>query len=666
MRYFLSFSLIIFISLSSFAVGGDNDNAETTIVQKKEVKFVGVSKPIRLAPLDTVTDFLKKITVKGEARVQAIYRSMSESYADMSTPDKNLSFQSYPTGGAGAGNGSAVPLINLNFLANPTPDFSVDLGYALGHNFNGTSTLDGDTSNRSIAVRSNLNFTGKLSTSYGLFKIRAGGGVLWTSLSPMTISQNEFQNDGFDKLPWDWYTKSFEKYNAMYEGSAQLGSETFGSEVFQGVDLQGAGLPGGFGFIAMYGRTNRSVDAAKALATFPSSVFAGRVDNSIGNTIIGVNFYNQINDTTASNVVTGNETIILNGDTMIVPVVGKVQDNRQIFSTDIRHNINGIEIYTEIAMGRVVNPKNSGDWDNGFIVTTNIPESKLGIPIKAKIYNIGHEVVSNVSTVMNSNDGAPNNGVNQDPNYRTTVFINGLQQVGQVANNRRGFSATTGKKIGRVKVELGYGLSQEIDNIYNAFTFQHRSNSFSRSRFTPWLQTAGPYKRIKNNFRRAFEIIQITDAENGIATDYNKGFNQLDLDVKYKMKVARRSMVIRNFTNISSVQDGIAFIPKMSDGAFLQAYYNQTLLFYALSKKVTLLGMFEFERNIGNTRTELSSYNRKPINQYSEGLGVGVDYDFSEYAGLYVRHRWMYHDDINFVKDKFQGQETTVELKVFF
>ncbi len=666
MRYFLSLSLILSLSLS-WATGG-NDESEVTLLKK--TKFSGVAgAPVKFEPIDTVQNFLKKITVKGEARVAAIYRVMETSYADQVSPDKDLSFQSYPLAGAG-GNGSAVPLLNLNIIANPTPDFSVDLGYALAHNFEGTSAINGD-STRTAVVRSNLNFTGKLNTDYGLFKVRAGGGVLWTSLSPLTISQNEFQNDGFDRLPWDWYTKSFERYNSIYEGTSQLGSEVFGAEAFQGVDFQGSGLPGGFGFIAMYGRTARSVDASKAVEAYPSSVQAGRIDNAVGNAIIGLNYYGQISDTTAGNVILESEEIVTienpgtaQADTSSYfnHTLGSVSDNRQIVTADVRYNINGIEIYGEFGVGRVQNPKNSGEWKPGVLVTTNIPEAIFGLPIKAKIYNIEHEFVSNVSTVMNSNNGAPNNGVNQDPNYRTTVFINNLQEVGQITNNRRGASLTTGKKLGAFKLEFGYGLSQEIDNIYNVITFQHRSNAFSRSRFTPWIQTAGPYKRIKNTFRRTFEVIEITDLD----PTYLKGFNQLDFTAKYKLRLARRPLIIRNFSNYSTIQEGLSAIPTFGDTPFLKTFYNQTLVFYELSKKVSVLAMYEFERNIANNRTELSLYNRKPLNQYSEGIGVGLDYDFADYAGLYIRHRWMYHDDTNFVKDKFQGQETTVELKVFF
>lgn len=646
MRYILFLSIALCASLANAQEVPATKDSGTS-----DAKMTGV----RFQPIDTVSTFLKKITVKGEARMQAIYRVMSASYPDQITPDKDLSFQSYPTGGSGSGNGSAVPLLNINIIANPTPDFSVDLGYALGHNFLGTQ----DTTNRTSVVRSNLNFTGKLSTGYGLFKIRAGGGVLWTSLSPMTISQNEFQNDGFDRLPWDWYTKSFQKYDAIYEGGASLGSEVFGSEAFQGVDFQGSGLPGGFGFIAMYGRTARSVDAGKAREAYPAYIAAGRVDNTIGNAIIGFNYYGQMSDTSASRSILGREVLT---DSTSIPLLGTVADNRQIITTDIRYVINGIELYTELGVGKVNNPLNSNTWSPGIMFSCNIPDKTFGWPIKAKIYNIDHEFVSNVSTVMNSNNNAANNGVNQDANYRTTVFINPLQEVGQITNNRRGLSVSTGKKVSKFKFEFGYALSQEIENIYNVITFQHRSNAFSRSRFTPWLQTAGPYKRIKNMFRRTFEVIEITDVDPA----YTKGFNQLDFTAKYKMRIARRNLIIRNFTNFSSVQDGLAFVPTFSDEAFIRTTYNQTLAMYELSKKVSLVAMFEFERNIANNRTELSSYNRKAMDQYSEGYGIGLDYDFSDFAGLYLRHRWMYHDDVNFVKDKFKGQETTVELKVFF
>ena len=47
-------------------------------------------------------------------------------------------------------------------------------------------------------------------------------------------------------------------------------------------------------------------------------------------------------------------------------------------------------------------------------------------------------------------------------------------------------------------------------------------------------------------------------------------------------------------------------------------------------------------------------------------FGLGVDYDFTSTGSLHLRHKWFGHKDANFIKDKFKGQETYLELKVFF
>jgi len=54
------------------------------------------------------------------------------------------------------------------------------------------------------------------------------------------------------------------------------------------------------------------------------------------------------------------------------------------------------------------------------------------------------------------------------------------------------------------------------------------------------------------------------------------------------------------------------------------------------------------------------------IDQTGYGLGLGIDYDVSKTTGLHLRHVWMHHQDKNFTRDVFKGQETTFELKIFF
>jgi hypothetical protein len=66
------------------------------------------------------------------------------------------------------------------------------------------------------------------------------------------------------------------------------------------------------------------------------------------------------------------------------------------------------------------------------------------------------------------------------------------------------------------------------------------------------------------------------------------------------------------------------------------------------------------------TQRPIYSSTGKPRDQYDHGYGIGLDYDYASRAGLYIRHRWFYHRDKNFTKDAFSGQETSLELKIFF
>ena len=586
-------------------------------------------------------DFLKTIKVTGGARFFAVYRSMDEFYPDMVTPEKDLSFTSYPTVGQGVSNGGGAPLLDLELSAQPTSKFGVTVGYSLFHQFTG----EPETA-KAAALRSSLTFGGKLNTDYGLFKIEAGGGVIWTSMSPLTMSSIENRFDNFDRLPWDWYTNSWQKYNDFYSASVNLGGESYGNIAFQGIKFSGNGLPLGFNFLGMYGRNNQGLGASKAEGHFPSSMAAGRLENSVGSAVVGVNYFSQFGD---------------------IDNYSEIKDRHTIMTGDLQFNLsNGVKVYTEFGRGFFENPSVEGpQWGNALIVRGNFPSIVTKLPINAQLFNVGHNFVSNVSTALNSNINVPNQGYGSDLRYATTVFVNPMQEVGQVANNRRGLSLSTGKKIGRWKLELGYAVSQEIENLYDTITFQHRANTFSRSRFTPWIQDAGPYQRVKNQFRRSYEFISIDD-ETGLDADYKKSFTAIDLSINYKTRFLGRGIIFKNFTNYNSVQPNLALLPKAGDEAFLRLLYDQFATFYQLNKKVSIVLFYEFERNIANERTELSDYNRKPLDQYGDGFGFGFDYDFSSFSGIYFRHRWMYHDDVNFVKDKFQGQETTVELKVFF
>lgn len=627
--------LLLIVSFSVFSCFAFADSfaeeQDSTLEEKKGT---------RLAPLETDSlPFLGRIKVSGSARMFAVYREMDQSYEDMQSADKNLEFSSYPLAGAGAANGTGQPFLDIKIEAAPTKNFEFGIGYALFHTFSGAP----DSLSKTLNVRDLLNFNAKLNTDYGLFKLRAGGGVLWTSLSPLTLANPEYRPDNFDRLPWDWYTNSMKKYNDFFNASVNLGGESYGNIAMQGFQFSGDGLPYNFGFIAMYGRSNYSIQ--QALADFyPSQLVAGRLYNSLGDVVLGLNYYNQSGYYTTKS---------------------DIRDKREIITGDAEFNIDGMKAYVELGAGHLDVPNNDKGWGLASIVRFNIPESKSPLPLNIQLFSIDHNAVSNVSSSLNSNVNAPGGGAISNPDYQTTLFINPLQETGQVTNNRTGASISTGKSIGeQFHIEFALAVSQENKNIYDTITFQHKANAFSRSRFNPWVQTSGPYSRVKNIFRRSYEFISITDAQNGLSTDYRKGFSNIDLSLSFKTNIFGKQLILKNFSTYASIQEGVMWT--FNEDAFLRQFYNQTIGFLELAKRVSFVAMYEMERNIANNRTTLSNYNRKPLDQNGYGIGVGLDYDFADYAGIYLRHRWMHHDDVNFVKDRFTGTETTIELKVFF
>lgn len=598
---------------------------------------------VRLMPVDSGrTDFISSIKVKGDARFFVDYRDMKSQYADQVTSSKNLAFLAYPN--AAGGNAAGKPIAELAITAKPSSRSEVSIGYAFAHVFTGEQ---GDSS-RFAQIRNLINFGGKVSTDYGLFSMEAGGGVLWSTLSPLTMSNSEYRPDNVDRLPWDWYTNSWQKYNDFYNASASLGGENYGAIGLQGFKIKGQGLPGGLGFKLMYGRTNQSVNQNNVGANPPSYVLAGRLSKDLGSHQIGGNFYKQ--DGFTDNI-------------------NELRDLRQIITLDGKFDLEKVKIYTELGVGRVESPvyktsDNGNKFGKALIFKANLSKDLLGLPISAQLYGISHDVVSNVSSSLNSNVNALNGGFGSDPNFSTALFINALTETGQITNNRMGLSIIGNKQINAFRIEFGLGLSQEIDNIYDTITFQHRSNAFSRSRFNPWVQNGGPYQRVKSIFRRTYEFLGITDEENGISTDYKKGFASADLSVNYKTRLLRKEVIFKLYQNVGSIQEGI--LPKFGDEAFLRQWYGQLITFVKLSNKVSALAFYEQEWNVGNERTNLSDHNGGALRQFGEGFGYGLDYDFASFAGLYFRHRFMYNQDLNFVKDNFEGQELTLELKVFF
>jgi hypothetical protein len=588
-----------------------------------------------------------KLMISGIARFITYYRDMDKSYEDMITSDRNISFLDYPLANAGTISTGGYPLIEMSLTSKVSHQFNFHVGYSFAHNFTGQG--QGDLA-RNISSRQNLFFTGNYNTRDVKLALAAGT-VLWTGISKFTMSQPEYRDDYFDRLPWDWYRKSFERYENYYSLSTNIGSQmAIGTAPFQGFVLNGYLLPNDIKVTAIFGRTNRNLAQSNATTYFPSYTYAGRIEKTVFtgplHGLFGLNYYSKIADTDRSR---------------------GIPDNTMVISTDVKMRVRKVGIYSELAYGMVDNPASQKQSGIGFTIKGELDKSISPLPVSLEFYHIDKNVVSLDAAVLNSgNATARDGGAATEFIYSQLLAMNIMQEVAQTANNRMGLIIKAEKKIGRLKVQLSTGISQELENLFDTITFQHRVNAFSRSRFRPWFQAGGPYARIKSGWRRTFETITINDEKLGLGTDYKKGFNGVDLLLKYKINFLKREIVFINFTNYNSIQDGLSIIPKFNDQAFIRTFYNELTAAYRLSAKFTLVGTVGMERVLGNNRVNLSPENGGTIDQTGYRFGTGIDYDFSPEANIHLRRTWMSSSDKNFVKDEFKGNETIIELKIYF
>lgn len=584
-----------------------------------------------------------ELKVSGVVRLLSYYRAMDKYYDDMTTSPKNLSFTDYPITNIGSSNFGGYPNLELNLGSSISKNFNFNVGYSMSHSMTGNPDAT-----RTLSSLQNLTFTGNWQS--GLVKSSlSAGGVIWPSLSRFTMGQPMYRENYFYRLPWDWHRRSFDRWNEYYDLSQNVDIPAFGRSPFKGVVLNTEVLPWALQFTGMYGRTNRNVTFSNQVTAFPSQTYAMRFSKNVFERWIegdiGLTYYKKDAD---------------------IDRFSNTADDSEIYSLDWNVKHRGYRSYTEIGMGRITNPSTTGNWGLAFSTKLEFTRKLSPYPITVEYYNIDHDIASIDGSIINSNANYEDGGANNDFLFDNMLLINMNQEVGMISNNRQGINLKGEMVIGDLKIELGYALSQEKENLYDTVTFQHKANSFSRSRFRPWFQAGGPYKRIKSYWLTTFETVTITDAANNISTDYKKGFNNLELMLKYKWNVGGKQLVALLFNNYTSMQDAFSVLPEFSDGAFIRTIYQDITLAYKLGRNYNILVNAGWESAKGNNRTQLSTENGKPLDQTGWLIAAGIDYDLTKNTNIHLRHKWYGHKDVNFVLDEFKGTETVFEFKLFF
>lgn len=733
---------VIFLLLSApmclWATEKDSTVAENAVVPlKSPTNTVGTRQPVAVEePEKNTYKRWTKLKYSGYIRSYNQFRHLPFAPGYDKVTEENLftinGLDIRAQGGTFTGYQEPLFLLRLEGAITSKSFFKAE--YLFDHQMLGTFNNDltttgngpSSTSNRRAMVYRVLEFTAGANTSIGSFKLMAGGGVMWYRLSPFTYWNFEYRDDMFERYPWEPEGSSWGRYNRFYSDQNISRDSRWGNTGTQGFILEGNGLPLGFNFAAIYGKTDNSGGFQTYLARTPKNVAAGKIEKSLGKHKLGINYFNQFGFTdgsahpvyydqdSASLGISGTPT----GTRNDYLATSMLKTRQQIVTADGRINLKNIKIYTELGMGRYqdslinadlhreedmgliqtiiedsIGLQKSGNyyvgglnynWGHAFNLQVEFDKALTRVPFGLQVYSISKSVVNVNSAVLNS---ANPHALNDLRNVGTANDITTIEgaitdvQNQQMTNNRWGFRLKHEESYRKLKLMVGINWEQEHENLFNVVSFHHQLNSFTRSRFGYFQRFIGPYYRVINLFRRSFEQIPITDT----VVDYKKGYNGIALGLKYKFNVLNRDLIISSYSNYNSVTPGFSLIPKFSDEAFLRVFYQEFMAFYAVHPQLTLIGTLGFERNVANMRTALvddstgnyilneneTDYAYRPeggkaMNQYGTGYGLGFDYDIKGRAGIFFRHRWFFHEDRNQFKDKFYGQETTLELKIFF
>lgn len=695
--FFLVSSLIA--KANNSTTSGDSTEYTGTVVQVKKPK--GSKIPLGLSSI-TGTKQTKyrrwtSLGYSGYIRSYNQYRHLPVRYKAQPAAENLITVNGLDVV-SNAYTGYQEPLFLVRLEGSPTVNTNFKLEYAFDHQMTGLFNESYDainsgpasTGTRRAMLYRILQFQAGANTKIGNFKLIAGGGVNWYRLSPFTMWNYEYRDDMFERYPWEPEGGAWGRYNKFYGDQNIARDARWGNTGTQGFILEAKNLPKGLNVSLLYGKTDNSGGFQSYLSRTPKNMASGRIDRNFGKHKIGVNYFSQFG--------------------YVNPVDKHGRVRQQIVTADGRLNFNNFRIFIEGGIGRYqdsiisktrhigdstyTNPNISGkyevrgtnyNWAPAINLNLETTKELTFIPLSLQLFYVDKSVVNVNSAALNSaNPRAVADLDNVGSPSIVTFFPGAVTDIGQVTNNRMGAYLKHEDSYGKLKVTMALGASQELENMFDSVSFWHRNNSFTRSRFAYFQNYLGPYGRITSLFRRTYEVIGITDT----GKDYKKGYNTLDFSFKYKFNFLKRELILANYNNYNSIQRGARVLPEFSDKAFLRTFYEELMVFYALHPKITLIGFVSLERVWGNMDTELAddngdkiidrtsgsdSYgqiikdpNGKTINQWGEGYGLGLDYDFSGRAGLYLRHRWFNHSDKNFTLDKFRGMESTVELKIFF
>lgn len=605
---------------------------------------------------------LYRFGVSGFYRFFGTYTQMDERYL-LDPASQSLT----PTNNVFIGDDSQLPNLSINLSGRPTIntswgfdlfafqfiDGNVNQAYSQRVPRNTLPSvydpLDGTRLGSSLNLLLGMNLYGSHSTQHGTFKMGFGG-LQWVSLSDLTLASFRGYNRFtlFERNPWDPIgNEPDDRYSAYYSQGNINQDSRWGERAFQGFNFAASGLPGNFNVHLLYGKT----DLNGGFLTIPNSSYGGKIQKMFGDgSFVALNSFNNLTWT----------------DSLATDKIGF-----NIYTAEFNKTIKGIQLIAEAGAGQYFSPDHDFGWGELVNAKIRLPKEKTLIPIEIHAFRVSQNVVNNNAIYWNTSfEEATNNEIpagNIGSSNVLQPFASSMAPIGAVTNNRQGINLNTEVKIKRLKLSVALGMAGELEGRSNQISLSHSVNRLTRSRMWRWNFPAnvGPYNRYNVAYRSVFDLVQLKNDSLGGGVN-PKRFSVIETQAKYQAKILHRDFYVFMLNRYSSVQKDWSPITVFNDKAYVRQYTNEIEAYYHLRKKLVLSSYLGYERAIANDETEVDDTSLKPRDQEGLGIGVGLDLSLGKNAGLYIRHRWFRFEDASYELDYFKGQETLVELKVFF
>lgn len=605
-------------------------------------------------------DKLYNFGVGGYYRFFATYLNLDQPYL----LDANSNTQTLPKT-LFIGDDAQLPNLSLNFSGRPSTKASWGFDLFMFQFLDGSI---GPTYNQGIAdslrpdlydplsssrlganlgLQLGINMYGSYSSDFGDFNIRLGG-IHWVSLSDLTLGANiGYQRYTlFERNPWDPLSNNMSKRYEDYYSTGTINQDArWGERAFTGLILDGIKLPHQTSFSLLYGKTELN----GGFVSIPNLSYGGKIKKEFSNgDHIALNTFNNLTYT----------------DSLNQSSVGF-----NIITAEFGKKIKGFQVFAEIGIGKYNNPFENTDWGEAIKMKLKIPAKYSKLPIELDYYRISPQVINNNATFWNTSIveiQSQQSTTTQSPDV-LRPFSSAIVSIGQMTNNRQGLSLNSKIELGKLIIGLGIESSGEIEAVSNTITYGHRVNQFSRSRLWRWSFPAnvGPYNRYSVIYRDSYETVNLSDDVLGTPI-YKKYFNNLEIQLKYKPKLFNKDLYVFFLGNYVSAQRDWSPILVVSEDAYIRSYTSELELYYKLSNGLNLNSYLGYERILGNYNTDIDNISARPRNQEGIGYGLGLDLSLGKRTGLFLRHRWIEFEDRSFALDKLYGQETSLELKIFF